>query len=364
MKAIHVLAPVSFGGGEKLLLTLLKERKDNLDEEVLLLFCAPRFERELEKIGITYHVISNKDLGHGIGKKETIVRTIESLANSFEIRKILNDQYDIIHMHGFIAMIVTLVVAPSNVKLVYTHHSERAEPSYIEEVIFTSLYNRIDEKIGVSETVTDSLNRAFPRMKKKFITISNCISGDFFDPIRETPKANETIRLIQVGRFTEIKNQIATITAIAKLPEKWKNKVELWFVGDGELREYLQEQCQTLGVKDNIEFLGAKEPDEIVKMIDQCDFGVMSSKKEGFGLAAVEYMARGVPVIAIENRAMREVVGDTGYLVAEEKFVTAFLNAFEDGRCLKSNRARKKSLEYTPERTKGKYLSVYYSKKG
>ncbi len=365
MKVIHVLAPVSFGGGEKLLLTLLKERREDLEEEIVLLFSAPRFERELEKNGIPYYVILKKSLGHGIGKKETMLRTLESLINAGKLRKILlKNAYDIIHMHGFTALIVTLFVAPADIKKVYTHHAERSKPKNIEKIVFTHLYNKIDEKIGVSDTVTDSLNNAFPKMKKKFVTICNCISDDFYAPIDKKYNNSEQIKMIQVGRFTDIKNQQATVEAIAHLPEKWKKKIEVWFVGDGELRAYVEEQSRVKGVAEKVKFWGAKEPTEIIKLIDQCEFGIMSSKKEGFGLAAVEYMARGIPVIAIENNAMLEVVGETGYIEPEEEFVSAFIEAFEDNeKDLKGAKAREKALEYTPRKTKDKYVKICYTKR-
>lgn len=124
----------------------------------------------------------------------------------------------------------------------------------------------------------------------------------------------------------------------------------LLFVGDGPERARAEKLCEDLGIKDKVTFLGkVKNPIEPLQI---SDLFLLTSETESFGLAALEAMAAGVPVISTNAGGLPEVnthgesgfmsdVGDTGDMAANAikilespesllRFKTAALKRAED----------------------------------
>jgi L-malate glycosyltransferase len=88
----------------------------------------------------------------------------------------------------------------------------------------------------------------------------------------------------------------------------------LVFVGDGPDRTEAVEEAQRLGIRDRVIFLGKQ--DNVAELLACADLFLLPSQSESFGLAALEAMACGVPVVATRAGGIPEVVehGVTGYL--------------------------------------------------
>jgi glycosyltransferase involved in cell wall biosynthesis len=85
-------------------------------------------------------------------------------------------------------------------------------------------------------------------------------------------------------------------------------KLHLDIAGDGELKSELAQLSQSLGISDQISWLGnIKNPQELMR---QSDIFVLASRYEGFGLVLLEAMQAGCSVIAANNSAIPEVLGD------------------------------------------------------
>ncbi|MCW3000024.1 MAG: hypothetical protein JWN65_3573 [Solirubrobacterales bacterium] len=123
-----------------------------------------------------------------------------------------------------------------------------------------------------------------------------------------------------------------------------------------DYRAQLESQATRLGVSDAIVYsrLEGHRPGEAVAVVSACDVLVQPSRlqerggwKEGFGLAVVEAMHVGTPVVAYANGALPEVVGDCGLVVPEGDHVAlgqAVSRILEDDalreRCIAGGRAR------------------------
>ena len=85
-------------------------------------------------------------------------------------------------------------------------------------------------------------------------------------------------------------------------------------VGDGPLRKEAEELCEELDICDHVQFLGKLKSAKEVLSIS--DLFILPSENESFGLAALEAMASGVPVIATNAGGVPEVVehGVSGFL--------------------------------------------------
>jgi N-acetyl-alpha-D-glucosaminyl L-malate synthase BshA len=89
---------------------------------------------------------------------------------------------------------------------------------------------------------------------------------------------------------------------------------KLLMIGDGPERQSAEELCRNIGVCNDIRFLGKQE--QINEILSISDLFLLPSQTESFGLAALEAMACGVPVISTNTGGLPEinVQGETGYL--------------------------------------------------
>lgn len=119
----------------------------------------------------------------------------------------------------------------------------------------------------------------------------------------------ETIRLTMVANFFPEKDHATLIEAFEVLQKQGNLSLELRIVGDGEERfkadviRYVKERNIN-----NITFCGSLGLEEITEIMAQTDIFVLSSHSEGLSISATEAMSVGVPVIASDVGAMRELI--------------------------------------------------------
>ncbi len=116
------------------------------------------------------------------------------------------------------------------------------------------------------------------------------------------------------GRLSEEKGQRVALEAMFLLLKEFP-KTLLIIVGDGPDLEELQVCIDALGIRGSVEFAGFAF--DIRPILFACDVVLVPSLKEGFGLAAVEAMAAGKPVVASSVGGLPEIVkhDETGFLV-------------------------------------------------
>jgi glycosyltransferase involved in cell wall biosynthesis len=110
-----------------------------------------------------------------------------------------------------------------------------------------------------------------------------------------------------VGRLSVQKGHTILLDSLVDIKQKFPN-AKLLVIGDGLEREALQLKAEKLGLTDTILWLGSKSQKELYKYYQIMDILVMPSLYEGFGLAAAEAMAFGVPVIGSNVAGLSEVI--------------------------------------------------------
>jgi N-acetyl-alpha-D-glucosaminyl L-malate synthase BshA len=138
----------------------------------------------------------------------------------------------------------------------------------------------------------------------------------------------------------------------------------LVLVGDGPARPEAEEEARTLGVQEDVRFLG--KLDSTAQLLRSADLFLLPSEEESFGLAALEAMACGVPVIASRVGGLPEVVvhGETGALApvgAVDTMASAALQLLCDP--ARSAAAREASIRraetFTADRIVPQYEALY-----
>jgi N-acetyl-alpha-D-glucosaminyl L-malate synthase BshA len=119
--------------------------------------------------------------------------------------------------------------------------------------------------------------------------------------------------LLHASNFRAVKRVGDAVLALAQVLRS--RSVGLMLVGDGPERSAVEKLAASLGVSRNVAFLG--EQLQMGRFLAQADLFVLPSEQESFGLAALEALASGVPVVATNVGGLPEVVrhAETGWLV-------------------------------------------------
>jgi glycosyltransferase involved in cell wall biosynthesis len=178
--------------------------------------------------------------------------------------------------------------------------------------------------VAIAEEVARTFESLYNHPKP--VVIPNGIPTVMFTPDAETRRrvrhsigaSPQAIVLIHVGRFVVQKNHEMLVRAFARLPSSESAPLELWLVGDGELRETIQQQVHALGLQSRVRFLGVRN--DVPDVLRAADVFVFPSRWEGNPLSVLEAMAVGLPVVATAVGGVPELVEDgvSGILVPNE----------------------------------------------
>lgn len=174
---------------------------------------------------------------------------------------------------------------------------------------FTCITLRAEKNFFESCSLFDSSIQRIPA--HAHYTIYNALPGY----IQITDKKREIKDIVTIGvvsRLEHIKGMDLVVPAFAKVYDKHKN-VRLLVVGDGYLRQQMEEDANRLHLGKIIEFAGMQKQTDLQSYYDRIDVLLMPSRSEGFGLTAIEGMARGCVLVASNTGGLPEVVRE-GYV--------------------------------------------------
>jgi N-acetyl-alpha-D-glucosaminyl L-malate synthase BshA len=148
--------------------------------------------------------------------------------------------------------------------------------------------------------------------------IHNFIDPEVFDRERQRPVLREQFPdrriLLHISNFRAVKRVVDVVRIFARV--RPQHPGILVMVGDGPDRDDAVEEARSLGVEQDVRFLG--RIDDIAPLLASADLFLLPSDRESFGLSALEALACGVPVIGCNVGGLPEVVrdGETGVLRA------------------------------------------------
>jgi glycosyltransferase involved in cell wall biosynthesis len=175
---------------------------------------------------------------------------------------------------------------------------------------------------------------------------------------REYKEPLKDIRLLYVGTLTERKRVRDLVSAVGILKAR-KVSITLTIVGDGPLRQALQDQSRRLGLESDCHFIGQLPGlESILPHIDESDLFVMPSASEGLPRAVIEAMARGTPVVGTRVQGTSELVPREDTYPVEE--VETLAKLIQD---VTSNPARLNSMSTYSIETATKYIDDILSAK-
>ena len=279
----------------------------------------------------------------------------ETALASTMVDVIKNNNLDLLHVHYAIphasaAYMAKQILAKEGKKIpvITTLHGTDItlvgrDKTYAPVVAFS--INQSDAITAVSQNLRDETYKIFT-IEKEIEVIYN-----FVDVHRFTRKPIDAFRkviapggeriLLHASNFRKIKR----VQDVVKIFNEVQKKIpaKLLFVGDGPERSTAEDLARELGVCDEIRFVGKQEQMEDILAI--ADLFLLTSDYESFGLAALEAMAAGVPVVSTNAGGLKEINidGETGYMANVgdiETMSKKSLSILKDDKTLKAFKER------------------------
>lgn len=252
------------------------------------------------------------------------------------LRKIKKFKPDVIHVHTSFGVGWEAVICAKFLKipLIGTHHTffdyylkhvklDFNLVKWISWKYIVAHFNRCDLLLSPSQALSDEL--IAKGLKTPSSVILNPTDINFFVPV-ESDKQKQKLKrrynlpgksIVYMGRVSYEKSIDQVIKSFA-LVNKQKPETRMMILGQGPEKSNLEKLCRELNLEDKIIFTGRYDHDnELLDLLHANDIFVTACKNENLPVAVLEAMASGLPVVAVREKGLIEVVSDNlnGYLV-------------------------------------------------
>jgi len=250
----------------------------------------------------------------------------ETALASTMVDVIKNNNLDLLHVHYAIPHASAAYMAKQilkkegkNIPVITTLHGTDItlvgrDKTYAPVVTFS--INESDAITAVSQNLRDETFRHFD-IKKEIEVIVNFVDVSRFqrkpiDAFKKVIAPGGQRVFLHASNFRKIKRVPDVVKIFAEVNKQIPSR--LLFVGDGPERSTAEDLARELGVCDEVRFVGKQEQIEDILAI--ADLFLLTSEYESFGLAALEAMAAGVPVVSTNAGGLSEIniQGETGYM--------------------------------------------------
>ena len=329
MRVAHIITRMIIGGAQENTFLCCRDLMRNFGDDVLLI-CGP--ERgpegtllpEVESSGIPLKVVS------------MLRRAVHPIRDAIAYRqlKTVLHKYrpDVVHTHSAKGGVLGRLAA-SKCKVPAIVHTVHGAPFHDYQQWVPRTLSRWSEAyvarhchalVSVADAMADKMAQHAIAPPDRFVTV---YSGMEVDKFLEADRYRETLRrelgydekhivIGKVARLFHLKGHEYLIRA-AKLLLAQRSDVRFLLVGDGILRQPLQQQIDRAGLSEFFQMVGLVAPPRIPEYLAAMDMVVHTSLREGLARVLPQALLVGRPVVSYDIDGAREVVqhGRTGYLL-------------------------------------------------
>ena len=292
-KIMHILNTNDYSGAENVAITIIRAMQNEM-EGVYVSLSGP-IKEYLDEYGITYYPV----------RKLSIM----------SVRKAIRDiDPDIIHAHDFTAGIECALTGTHIPIVNHIHNNSPWLRRYnLKSFVYAISCHKYRKVLTVSDSVMDEYVFG-NRFKNKTEVIGNPIDTDKIRNLAGHPDIIYDVAFL--GRFSIPKNPHMFLDIIKELKEN-KSDIKAVMIGDGDLRTEIEQRIRENGLTDNITLTGFQKNPYIY--LNQAKLLCMPSIWEGYGLAAVEALALGKPVVCSKAGGLPTIVDDSCGKLCEKK---------------------------------------------
>ena len=321
-KILFLIESMSGGGAEKVLSTLLEHIDNTKFDITLCCVCNTGKYIKVVKPYVNFTYIMPEIDNSSIVKKFLYKLKYKFIYNWLPLKWVYqwfiphHSDIEIAFVEGFATKLLSHSTNIKAKKIAWVHCDMLN--FHWTESLFKNLseeekcYQSYQQIITVSNTAQASFKKQFTNVTKPVLTLYNPInSTEIIEKstaaILMPPKTEGTIRLVSTGRFTQPKAYDRLLRIVSKLIQENYN-IELWLLGDGELRHDLEYIIKELHLESVVTLLGFQS--NPYAYLSKCDLFVCSSLSEGYSTAVTEALILGLPVITTNCSGMHELLKD------------------------------------------------------
>lgn len=242
------------------------------------------------------------------GKKDKNIKTADYSVFKATKDFLKDKNYDVIHIHASSVSAValnSLAAQKSGKKIIVHSHSTSKKKRSLKHLVAKALFNPVINAVPdiyCACSVAAGKSKFSKKNMKKLLVLKNGIDTVLFgiDDLKRTEYRRKLgfkdgDRVIgHVGRFAFQKNHEFIIDLFAELHKK-SNRYKLLLIGDGELRQSIEEKVNKAGLTDSVIFTG--NVNNVQDYMQAMDLFILPSLFEGLGIVGIEAQACGVPCV-------------------------------------------------------------------
>ena len=306
---LHISRTMDIGGAERIVYQLSSDLKDEFDS-VHVASTGGLWESELSAKGIQHHKILDIDSKNPL----TVLKLLYSIHQIIK-----NNEITIVHTHHRMAAFYIRLLKLFNSKLIHVYTAHNVFKDKLPLYRF-ALGNA--KSVAVGEAVNKNLKEDVGITDSRVI-YNGVVLKETDDQVDEIISYSG-IKLGCIARLSEQKGLTYLLDAMSLLTVK---DIRLFIVGDGELRNELENKVKELDLQDSVTFLGYRK--DIVECINSFDFCVLPSVFEGFGLVAIEAFMNSKTLVATDIPGLNEVVTNKNGILVPAKDPAALASAID-----------------------------------
>ncbi|HZG70794.1 MAG TPA: glycosyltransferase family 4 protein [Chondromyces sp.] len=276
-------------------------------------------------------------------------------------------KYDILHAQDiFTANVLGRLNTNYNKPLFFTPHGmftlNRLRFNLIEKgSVEEAYYRRIEEKAIQFSSHTIILSESFCGPLQEFgaqpHSMSTVYTGiDYRKPSKNNDiKKSKKLVISCVARLNPRKGHSLLLDALVLLKDKSRN-IELWIIGDGEMKESLEKQAESLKLS-NVKFFGKRN--DIPEILERTDIFVLPTMNDSLPVAIIEAMHSKTAIITTNCGGIPEIIqhGKTGLIVEPgniDELAKALRQLINNG--ILRNRLAKKAYDFAEKHLTSKAM--------
>lgn len=293
MKIVHVVYSLKMGGAEILVLQLCRvQRSNGHDVSVCTYSSVGPLLEVFRTEGFPVHIIGEGPVARTAMRFFRVFRSLRP---------------DVVHCHNPAPTLQAAMAArlAGVGTIISTRHSLVAPPYDTRAEITYNLVSLFcDWVVAICDATRENLCNTPLAQRNRITRIYNGVDKLEPCPPEDLPEKHG-FTLLFVGRVVEIKDLQTMIKALALAVPRVPG-LQLWIVGDGEMRETLEALPNELGIANNVTFWGERL--DIAHFFSAADVYTMSSVSEGLPMSLLQAMSLGVPALVTNVGGMAEVV--------------------------------------------------------
>ncbi len=293
VKVLEMIATLTYGGSQAMIVNLCRAmNRENVQCDFIV--------DHPDMMGM-------KDIVESLGSKIYIMPTFKG-TNISEVKEAWNSffdehpDYQILHSHSrsYASIYIPIAKKHGLKTIIHSHNTSngRGLAAAVKNALQYPLRYQADYFIGCSREAGEWLFGKKVTEGDRFFVLNNAIDTDRFlfdqkarDEYRELFRLADERVFIQVGRISEQKNHGFTLDVFSEHLKEYPDS-RLFIVGNGELRDQIDQRIMELGIGNSITIL--ENRNDVNKLLQMADYFLMPSLFEGLSVAAVEAQASGI----------------------------------------------------------------------